>query len=126
MPDYTVVKLLELENRASGTGTEFRMARDAMQSRHIGVSLWQLPADYQSNRGHAHREQEEAYLVIAGGGRMLLDGETIDLEQWDLVRVSPETVRAFAAGPDGMQVVAIGGPKPEGGDGVPGDVSWPD
>ena len=32
----------------------------------------------------------------------------------------------FEAGPDGMDVVAIGGPKPEGGDGERAEVSWPD
>jgi len=25
--------------------------------------------------GHKHREQEEAYLVVRGSGRVLLDGE---------------------------------------------------
>ena len=57
---------------------------------------------------------------------MLLDGESFELRQWDVVRVAPEVVRAFAAGPDGLEVVAIGGPKPEGGDGVRSDAPWPD
>jgi hypothetical protein len=35
-------------------------------------------------------------------------------------------VRAFEAGPDGMDVVAVGGPKPEGGDGEMADSPWPD
>ena len=56
---------------------------------------------------------------------MLLDGEVLALRQWDLVRVSPEVVRAFAAGPDGMEIVAVGGPRPEGGDGEQAEVSWP-
>ena len=34
-------------------------------------------------------------------------------------------VRAFAAGPDGLDVVAIGGPKPEGSDGEMLEVTWP-
>jgi hypothetical protein len=40
--------------------------------------------------------------------------------------VAPEVVRAFEAGPDGMEVVAIGGPKPEEGDGEMTDDPWPD
>ena len=45
---------------------------------------------------------------------------------WDTVRVAPEVVRAFAAGPDGLEVIAIGGPKPEGGDGETASAEWPD
>jgi len=35
-------------------------------------------------------------------------------------------VRAFEAGPDGMDVIAVGGPKPEEGDGVPASAEWPE
>jgi hypothetical protein len=35
-------------------------------------------------------------------------------------------VRAFAAGPDGLEVVAVGSDRPEGGDGVQVPVEWPD
>ena len=34
--------------------------------------------------------------------------------------------RTFEAGPDGMEVIAIGGPKPEGGDGETASADWPD
>jgi hypothetical protein len=42
------------------------------------------------------------------------------------VRVAPEVVRAFAAGADGLELIAIGGPKPAGGDGEMLEVVWPD
>jgi hypothetical protein len=35
-------------------------------------------------------------------------------------------VRAFAGGPDGLEIVAVGGPKPEGGDGEIVPVTWPE
>ena len=57
---------------------------------------------------------------------MLLDGEVVELSQWDVVRVAPAVVRAFAAGPDGLELVAVGGPKPEGGDGEQAEISWPE
>ena len=41
------------------------------------------------------------------------------------MRVAPEVVRAFEAGPGGLELIAIGGPKPEEGDGVPGTADWP-
>jgi quercetin dioxygenase-like cupin family protein len=76
--------------------------------------------------GHSHREQEEAYVVVADSGRVLLDDECMDLRQWDVVRIAPEVVRAFEAGPDGLEVIAVGGPKPADGDGVMATANWPD
>jgi quercetin dioxygenase-like cupin family protein len=75
---------------------------------------------------HSHREQEEAYVVVAGSGRVLLDGEVRELRLWDVVRVAPEGLRAFESGPEGLDVVAVGGPKPPDGDGVAGSAAWPD
>jgi hypothetical protein len=34
-------------------------------------------------------------------------------------------VRAFEAGPDGLDLIAVGGPKPEEGDGVRATATWP-
>ena len=74
---------------------------------------------------HSHKEQEEAYVAVAGSGRILLDDEIQELRTWDLIRVAPEAVRAFEAGPDGLDVIAVGGPKPEEGDGVRATATWP-
>jgi hypothetical protein len=41
-----------------------------------------------------------------------------------VVRVAPSTVRALEAGPDGLEVIAIGAARPEGGDGVPAPEDW--
>ena len=42
-------------------------------------------------------------------GRVLLDGDVRELRQWDVVRVAPEVVRAFEAGPEGLEIIAVGG-----------------
>ena len=65
-------------------------------------------------------------MVVAGSGRVRLDDEIRDVAQWDVIRVAPAVVRAFEAGPDGLEIIAVGGPKPEGGDGQPTDSPWPD
>ena len=107
-------------------GLEGRFGRGPTGASDIGVSLWRYAPNLRNPTGHKHREQEEAYLVLSGSGQILLDGEVSDLRQWDLVRVSPEVVRAFAAGPDGLEIVAVGGPKPAGGDGETAPVTWPE
>jgi mannose-6-phosphate isomerase-like protein (cupin superfamily) len=128
MPPYTHLNLLELEDTVAGrvNGLEGRFGRTPLESRDLGVSHWRYAPGFSATIGHRHREQEEAYVVVAGSGRVLLDDEVVELRQWDVVRVAPEVVRAFAAGPEGLELVAVGGPKPEGGDGEQTEISWPD
>jgi quercetin dioxygenase-like cupin family protein len=129
MPDdYAIVNLLEVDDDTAGRvdGLEGRFGRKHLGSRDLGVSLWRYAPGLRVPRAHSHREQEEAYVVVAGSGRVRLGDEIRDIRQWDVVRVAPEVVRAFEAGPDGLEVIAVGGPKPEGGDGVLSDSPWPD
>jgi quercetin dioxygenase-like cupin family protein len=127
MTGFTIVNLLEIDDSVAGRmeGLEGRFARTKLDSRDIGVSHFRYAPNLRSPMGHRHGEQEEAYIVVAGAGRVMLDGAVHELHQWDVVRVSPEVVRAFAAGPDGLEVIAIGGPKPEGSDGEMLEVVWP-
>jgi quercetin dioxygenase-like cupin family protein len=128
MASFSHINLLDLENTAAGRvdGIEGRFGRKQLASRDLGVSLWRYAPGFKAVTGHRHRVQEEAYVVVAGLGRILLDDEVRELRQWDVVRVAPDVVRAFWAGPEGLEIVAVGGPKPEGGDGERTDVSWPD
>jgi quercetin dioxygenase-like cupin family protein len=127
MDSYTIVNMLEIDDVTSGRmpGLEGRFARAQLDSRDLGVSHWRYAPNLKSAMGHRHGQQEEAYIVVAGGGWALLDGEVRELRQWDVVRVAPPVVRAFAAGPDGMEMIAIGGPKPETADGEMLEVVWP-
>ena len=128
MSGFSAVNLLEVENSVGDRvpGLEGRFGRKHLDSRDLGVSLFRYSPNLRSPFAHSHREQEEAYVVVAGSGRVLLNDEVLQLRQWDVVRVAPEVVRAFEAGPDGLEVIAVGGPKPAEGDGVAGTAEWPD
>jgi quercetin dioxygenase-like cupin family protein len=128
MASYAKVNLLELEDTVGDRAPEIegRFGRTPLGARDIGVSHWHYAPGFRSPMGHRHGEQEEAYVVVAGSGQMLLDGELIELRQWDAVRVAPDVLRAFEAGPDGLDLIAVGGPRPEGGDGEPTAAEWPD
>jgi quercetin dioxygenase-like cupin family protein len=128
MSNDAKVNLLELEDSVGDRAPEVegRFGRTALGSRDLGVSHFRYAPRFRSEVAHRHREQEEAYVVVAGSGRVLLDGEPVELQLWDTVRVAPDVVRAFEAGPDGLDVIAIGGPKPEGGDGEMAAAEWPD
>jgi len=127
MSNYAKVNLLELEDSIGDRAPEVegRFGRTALGSRDIGVSHFRYAPGFRSPVAHRHREQEEVYVVVSGSGRVLLDGEPLPLQQWDTVRVAPEVVRAFESGSDGLEVIAIGGPKPEGGDGETAPAEWP-
>ena len=118
MPDYTIKNLKDLDDIAADRDEDFeaRFGRKSLESEHLGVSFLRYGSGFRS-RGHRHREQEEAYVVVAGSGRVKLDDELIDLNPWDVVRVSPAMARAFEGGPDGLELIAIGSDRPEGGDG---------
>ena len=128
MSDFTIKNLKEVDNSAGdrAPGFEARFARKHLDSEHLGVSYFRYPPNFKAGSGHRHREQEEAYVVIEGSGRMRLDDEIVDLQQWDVIRVSPAVVRAFEGGPDGLGVIAVGNDRPEGGDGEMVKDFWTD
>jgi hypothetical protein len=57
---------------------------------------------------------------------MRLDDEIVELRQWDAVRVAPDVVRAFEGGPEGLELIAIGADRPDGGDGEMVKDFWTD
>lgn len=120
MPNYTHKNFSEIEDAAASRGVEgleARFGRSQIDSEHLGVTMFRYQPGHRTQFGHTHREQEEAYVVAAGSGRMKLDDEIIELREWDIVRVAPEVMRAIEAGSDGLTIIAIGNDRPEGGDG---------
>jgi quercetin dioxygenase-like cupin family protein len=129
MSDFTILNLKDDVEDSAGAvapGIEGRFARKHLDSEHLGVSYFRYAPNRRSTKGHRHREQEEAYVVVSGSGRIMIGDEVRDLRQWDVVRVAPTAVRAFDAGPDGIELIAVGSDRPEGGDGEMTDVSWED
>ncbi len=124
MSAYTKINFMDIENQASD-GNEIRFSRKYLDSRDLGLTLRRFKPNHRSDSAHKHVSQEEVYVVISGSGRALLDGKVEELKQWDVLRVAPETVRTFEAGPDGLELVIAGGPKPPEGDGVKVEANWP-
>jgi mannose-6-phosphate isomerase-like protein (cupin superfamily) len=124
---FSIKNLMDVEDSAADRdGIEARFARKYLDSQHLGVSYFSYGPEHRSAMGHSHREQEEAYVVVGGSGRVKLDDEIVQLRRWDVVRVAPATVRAFEGGPEGLQIIAVGADRPEGGDGVAAPDWWTD
>jgi quercetin dioxygenase-like cupin family protein len=125
MSDYAVKNLLEIEDVFGDGPVEARFSRKYIDSNELGVSLFRYAPNMVATDGHHHKEQEEAYVVIRGSGRIKLDDAVVELKPFDVVRVAPQVVRGFEAGPEGLEVIAVGGQKPDGGDGVRDPGRWP-
>jgi mannose-6-phosphate isomerase-like protein (cupin superfamily) len=125
MTDYTIKNLLEIDDLFDGPEIEARFSRKYLDSDHLGVSLFRYAPNMKAIDGHHHEVQEEAYVVVGGSGLIKLDDETVELRLMDVVRVAPRVVRGFEAGPEGLEIIAVGADKPEGGDGVRDPGRWP-
>jgi quercetin dioxygenase-like cupin family protein len=100
-------------------------SRKYLDSDQLGVTYERFAPGFTSTDGHSHDVQEGAYVFIDGSGTVKLDEERIEVKPRDVVRVAPEVVRGFDAGPEGLVLIAIAGTKPEGGDGVLVKDRWP-
>ena len=49
---------------------------------------------------HAHKNNEEIYGILSGKGKVVIDGETVELAAGDWVRISPAAKRQFFAAED--------------------------
>ena len=124
MSRYSVKNFMDVEPMGDVSSLEMRFTRKYLDSEQLGVTLERLAPGFSSTDGHRHEVQEEAYVVIEGSGTIKLDDERVELKQWDVIRVAPEVVRGFDAGSDGLVLIAVGGTKPEGGDGAMEKGRW--
>lgn len=126
MSDYTIVNLGDVENVAPKfqmpEGMDVRFPKRQLGCTIGGVGVEKLPPGVRTPFGHTHTEQEELYVIAEGSGRVKIEAEVHELRTWDIVRVGPNTMRNFEAGPDGITVIAFGAPIAEQNDGeiVPG------
>jgi mannose-6-phosphate isomerase-like protein (cupin superfamily) len=129
VPDYTRLNLKDdVENVSERFGLapdmEARFARNPLGLEGGGFSYQKLAPNFRAPAAHRHRTHEEVYVVIGGSGRVKIEDEVSDVRQWDAIRLPPGTARAFEAGPDGLELLAIGfGP---GGDAEMLDGFWGD
>jgi mannose-6-phosphate isomerase-like protein (cupin superfamily) len=122
--NHTRIKLTDVKDSAPefghGGDQEARFARDALEAERTGVSHHRLKPGKRQAFGHRHEEAEEVYVVLGGSGRMKLNDEVIEVERLDAIRVGPDVVRAFEAGPGGIEVLAVGARHDGDGEIIPG------
>jgi uncharacterized cupin superfamily protein len=125
---YSLVQLRELEDQAAAGGfgemLEARFARAALGAERIGLSLQRIKPGVRSPVAHRHAHDEEVYVVVAGSGRAIVEGEPVELRPWSALRLPAGSARGFEAGPDGLELLAFG-THTEGDRGEMVDPGWP-
>jgi mannose-6-phosphate isomerase-like protein (cupin superfamily) len=121
---FTHKKLTDVEDSAPKFGIdelqEARFAKYDLDLEQTGVSLMRVKPEKRQGFGHKHENCEEVYVVLSGSGRVKLDDDIVEIEPLDAVRVSPGVTRQFEAGPDGLEMLAVG-PRSDGdGEVIPG------
>jgi len=108
---FTHLNLDAVKDSAAGfghAGLEARFARSDLEAEATGIAHQRLAPGKRSPFGHRHLQAEEVYVVIGGGGRVRLDDEIRDVVRLDAIRVAPGVVRAFEAGPNGLEILVFG------------------
>ncbi|MCW3039954.1 MAG: Cupin 2 conserved barrel domain protein [Solirubrobacterales bacterium] len=127
MGSYTHRNLADLDDAAAahGAGDSFssRFGRDALDCEHTGFALQRLAPGATAPFAHRHEQAEEVYVILEGGGRMLLDEEVLTVGRRDAIRVSPGVARSFEAGPEGLELLVFGPHHKNDGEIL--QVQWP-
>lgn len=64
------------------------------------ISINSMPAGASVPFVHSHKQNEEIYGVLSGKAVMILDGEPVELNTGDWLRVAPSVKRQLAAAAD--------------------------
>ncbi len=125
---YGLADLRELDDDAVAGGfgdtMEARFARAALGGETVGISLQRIKPGVRAPFAHRHSTDEEIYVVVAGSGRAIVEGELIALRPWRALRVPAGSGRSFEAGDDGLEFLAFGS-HTEGDQGEFVDAGWP-
>ncbi len=86
--------------KLSVSGTERVELHDKLELTGAEISVNTLPAGLGVPFVHAHKQNEEIYFVLEGNGKAVLDGENVELNVGDWLRISPAAKRQFFASAD--------------------------
>jgi len=64
------------------------------------VSINNLPAGISVPFVHAHKQNEELYIVLSGKGCIYIDGEELAIEEGSVLRLAPAAARCVTAAKD--------------------------
>jgi uncharacterized cupin superfamily protein len=90
----------------------FRPIRRALGLTAFGINQEEWPANADGHPEHDHSEdgQEEVFCILEGSGKIVVDGEDVELKPGRYVWVDAASKRKIFAGADGLKLIAVGSP----------------
>ncbi len=90
----------------------FRPIRRELGLTAFGINQEEFPPNADGYPDHDHSEdgQEEVFYVLEGSGKIVVDGEDVELKPGRYVWVDAASKRKILAGDDGLKVIAVGSP----------------
>ncbi|MFY0677772.1 MAG: cupin domain-containing protein [Neptuniibacter sp.] len=99
-PDYTVeLPGMEIPGKL--------FLKDLLNLSGCEISINSMPAGGGMPIYHNHHQNEEVYIFIQGQGQLQVDGETLDIKEGSIVRISPEGERIWRNNSDESLVYII-------------------
>ncbi len=100
MSNYSKINVSEDEMRVE--------LHDKLNLTSAEVSINNAPAGGGVPFFHSHKQNEEIYIILSGKGTAILDGETIELNAGDCLRIDPSVSRKFSPTADSaMRYICI-------------------
>lgn len=104
---YDSVTATDVEPRAPG----MHFLRDALDCENLGVTLVEADDGWEGmEHDHAEDGQEEVYLLVDGAATLTVEGDTLDLDPGDAVRVDGGATRSLTFEADDSRMVIAGAP----------------
>ena len=97
MGNWTVKPLEEVPDVLGDYPGEMRMMTSHVGAEQVALTYRRMPPGTggKGSYGHAHKTQEELYLVLSGTLQFKLDDEIVDVPARSAVRVPPDVVRSL-------------------------------
>jgi uncharacterized cupin superfamily protein len=99
-----------LTSETFGSGCEFESREFPFPQ--LGINLSVLEPGEPNCLYHSE-SQQEAFLVLSGECRLLVEGEERPLQAWDFFQCPAGTEHVFVGGGDGPCVILMAGARPE-------------
>ena len=92
-----------------GGGLHF--LRDELDCENLGVSVLDCEPGWEGKpHDHAADGQEEVYVLVEGSATVMVEGEDVELDAGDALRVAPEETRQIRNDDSESQFLLVGAP----------------
>lgn len=92
-------------------GSAMHFMRDPLECSNLGVTVVECePGWTGKEHDHGGQDQEEVYILVEGAATVDVDGEAVELEAGDALRIDPDARRQIRNGDGESLFVLVGAP----------------